>query len=410
MDTDSEKRFAKSVALGVTGSIAAYKAADLTSRLVKAGLDTHVIMTESATRLVCPQTFLTLSRNRVTTSLWDVPDWRPEHIALADQADVLLIAPATANIIAKLAYGVADDALSTFALSFAGTVMIAPAMNPRMWRHPAVQRNCDVLRDRGARILTPSPGRVACGDETGPGRLAPVEAVFNAVQARLAVEAAGAVADSPKRVLVTAGPTREFLDPARYLTNRSSGKMGYALAEAAVAAGHDVILVSGPVDLEPPIGARVIHVTTAAEMTAAVRAEFAAADTLFMSGAVADYRPAAVATEKLKKRPGPLRLDMERTVDILISLEDQTREHTVVGFAAETDHVEEYAKEKLTRKHLDWIVANDISRSDIGFGTDENEVTLHGRNGQTVELPRAPKIEIAAQLLAATLDPGLSQK
>lgn len=391
------------VVLGVTGSIAACKAADLASRMVQAGIDTHVVMTDSACRLVQPQTFLTLSRNRVTTSLWDVPEWRPQHIALSDSAAVLLIAPATANIIGKYAGGIADDALSTFALSFAGPVLLAPAMNPRMWRHPAVQANCRILRSRGVRIVDPAPGRVACGGETGPGRMASVETVFNALKATLAVLRNPLPAVPPKKILISAGPTREFLDPARYLTNRSSGKMGYALAEVALAAGHPVTLVSGPVDIAPPAGAEMVAVASAAEMAEAIRHRFTHCDILMMSAAVADYRPTVVSPAKFKKKDGPMLLEMERTEDILMALEERKSGQIIVGFAAETDHVEEYARGKLARKHLDWIAANDIGRGDIGFQADDNEVTLLGADGTVLPIPRAPKIDVAARILGAVL-------
>jgi phosphopantothenoylcysteine decarboxylase/phosphopantothenate--cysteine ligase len=386
------------IVLGVTGSIAAYKAADLTSRLVQADLDVHVLMTKNATNLVQPQTFLTLSRNAVTTDLWDVPNWRPEHIALADQADLLVVVPASANFIGKLAHGIADDALSTYALSHTGPVILAPAMNPRMWGHAAVQENLAALRRRGVAIVEPEEGRVACG-EGGKGRLASVETIQRAIQVRLALGKLPA-GTRTKKILITAGPTREALDPVRFLSNRSTGKMGYALAEVACAAGHEVALVSGPVCLPRPAGCRIIDVVSAAEMAESVKTEFASADLLIMCAAVADYRPVHCEARKLKKGDGELALPLCRTEDILAALGTaKGSRQKIMGFAAETHDMARHAQAKLLAKNLDWIVANDVSRDDIGFGVDSNEAVLYRADGEPLPLPRMSKLELAARLL-----------
>jgi len=391
--TDDTRR---RVALGVTGSIAAYKAADLASRLVRAGVDVHVLMTASAAELVRPRTFLTLSRNPVVTDLWQVPAWQPGHIALADLVQLLIVAPATANFLAKLAHGIADDALSTFAVAHAGPMIVAPAMNPRMWANPTVQANCAALRRRGILFVGPDTGRVACG-EAGVGRMAAVETILDAVRVQLV--AAGGNCGAGRRVLVTAGPTREAIDPVRFITNRSSGKMGYALAAAAAAAGADTVLISGPAALEPPPMCRRVRVESAADMAAAVYAEFEAADLIVMAAAVADYRPVDRASAKIHKDAAALRLELERTEDILASLGERRKASQIlVGFAAETERVAESAKEKLARKRLDFIVANDVSRPDIGFGSDENEVTVYFPGGEK-HFPKMPKPELAAELM-----------
>lgn len=393
------------VVLGITGSIAAYKAAEITSSLTKAGVDVTVIMTESATKLVQPQTFFTLSRNQVVTSLWDVPEWEPEHIALAERAALLVIAPATANILAKMAHGLADDALSSYIISHTGPVMVAPAMNPRMWKQPAVQANVEILKERGVQFLGPDSGIVACGD-VGPGRFIAPAVVVNAVLAQIearrlaAALAANGLRFKKRKIVVSAGPTREALDPVRCLTNRSSGKMGYALAAVAAQAGHDVVLVSGPVCLPAPAGCSVITVESTAEMAAAVKAEFATADLLIMSAAPADYRPAKVATTKIKKSAADLTLKLEPTEDILGAIAKQKKAgQKVAGFAAETERVAEFAKAKLKKKKLDWIVANDVSRADIGFDSDQNEVEVHTAAGATLGLPKMDKLRLAGRLL-----------
>ncbi len=397
------------VVLGVTGSIAAFKAAEIASALAKAGVDVHVIMTASATKLVQPQTFFTLSRNPVTTSLWETPEWEPEHIALAERAAALVIAPATANILAKMAHGIADDALSSYAVSHDGPVMVAPAMNPRMWRQAAVQANVEILKRRGVRVIGPDTGIVACGD-FGTGRFVAPAVVTSAVLAQIeaqrlaAVLAADGISPKKKKIVVSAGPTREALDPVRCLTNRSSGKMGYALAAVAAQAGHEVVLVSGPVNLPQPAGCRVISVETTAEMAAAVKTEFARADLLVMSAAPADYRPAKASANKIKKTAADLTLKLEPTEDILAAVAKQKKPgQKVAGFAAETERVAEFARAKLEKKKLDWIVANDVSRADIGFDSDQNEVEVHSAAGATVGLPKMDKLALAGRLLALFL-------
>ena len=387
------------IVLGVSGSIAAYKAAEVTSTLTKAGVEVHVSMTVSATKLVQPQTFFTLSRNAVVTDLWNVPEWEPEHIALAERARLLLIAPATANVLAKLAHGIADDALTSYAVSHTGPVLVAPAMNPRMWQQPVVQENCRLLRERGVLFVEPECGPVACGG-AGVGRLASPDVVVRAVLTQLAAADLKAQG-KPKRILITAGPTREAVDPVRYLSNRSSGRMGYALAEVAAAAGHDVTLISGPSALPRPAHCRFIPVESAAEMAVAVKHEFPNTELLIMSAAVADYRPAAPASRKLKKSAQSLTLELEPTEDILAAVAGKRkRGQKVVGFAAETENLAQAAEEKLRRKKLDWIVANDVSRSDIGFDSDHNEVTVFAPDARPLRLARMPKSELAARLLA----------
>lgn len=393
------------VALGVTGSVAAFKAAALTSALVKAGIEVQVLMTAAAAKLVQPQTFQTLSRLPVITSLWELPDWKPGHIALADRARVLVIAPATANTLAKLANGIADDALSTYAVSHGGPLLVAPAMNPRMWRNAAVQDNVRRLRERGVRILGPGHGPVACGDE-GDGRMLEPEPIAHCVLAHLAVQDAGVPAGAGRRVVITAGPTHEAWDPVRFLGNRSSGKMGYALAAAAAAAGLEVTLVSGPTHLPPPALCRFVPVESAAEMAAAVRAAFAGADFLVMAAAVADFRPAQPAGHKIKKTAAgaPTTLPLTPTEDILAAVAAVKKPgQRIMGFAAETNDLADHARQKLRRKKVDWIVANDVSRSDIGFGAADNAATVFAADGAVHDFPKMDKLQLAARLLGLLL-------
>ena len=382
------------IVLGVTGSIAAYKAADLTSKLKQRGFDIQVMMTDAATHLVHPQTFFTLSQNPVITSLWETPTWQPEHIALAERCALLVVAPATADIIAKMACGIADDALSTFAISHTGPIVVVPAMNPRMWANQATQENIATLRRRGITVIEPAVGHVACG-ESGKGRFPEVPVLVEYIATRMAL----LNVRSDKRILVTAGPTREAVDPVRFLTNKSTGKMGFAIATAAAAAGCSVTLIAGPVSLPTPLGVHRVDVTTAKEMKEAVVSEMENADIIIMSAAVADYRPAQVADQKIHKS-GEMDMRLERTEDVLMAVKEKKKPgQKVFGFAAETEKVAESAKSKLARKDLDGIFANDVSRPDIGFKSDDNEITVYLKSGDEIKLDKASKGSIAAEIL-----------
>ncbi|MDI3522389.1 MAG: phosphopantothenoylcysteine decarboxylase / phosphopantothenate---cysteine ligase [Bacillota bacterium] len=386
----------KTVILGVTGGIAAYKAAEVASRLVQAGHTVKVIMTEAATRFVAPLTFQTLTGQPVVVDMFAAPPvWNVAHVAYAAAADLVLIAPATADVLAKLAHGLADDMLTTTVLATRAPVLVAPAMNSSMYLNPAVQQNLAILRGRGFHMVEPETGRLACGT-SGPGRLAAPEAIVAAAEELLrpACDLAG------WRVVVTAGPTREALDPVRFLSNRSSGKMGYALAQVAAARGAAVTLISGPTALAVPPGVERVEVTTAAEMCAAVLEHFSGATALVMAAAVADWRPKAFSPEKIKKgEHKSLLLELERTPDILAAVAPRKKpEQLVIGFAAESSRLTENAREKLLRKRLDFIVANDITRSDAGFASDTNEVKILWPDGRVEELPRAAKEEVAAAI------------
>lgn len=381
------------VVLGVTGSIAAYKAVGLLRRLGERGARVTVVMTAAATRFVAPLTFQTLSGRPVYDDLFD-PSEEIVHLTLAERADLVLIAPATANTISRLAAGAASDLLSSVALSARCPVMLAPAMDAVMWEHPLVRRNLDTLKGIGVAIIPPEIGPLASG-LVGPGRLASEEAILGAVEARLA--AAGPWAG--ERVIVTAGPTREAIDPVRTITNRSSGKMGYALAEAARARGAAVTLIAGPTGLPAPPGVEVVSVETAEEMRRAVLARIDQATVLMMAAAVADYRPTVPAPSKMKKSGAPLTLELEPTADIVSEVTRRGAGVFVVGFAAETERVVERATDKLRAKRLDLIVANDVSQPGIGFGADVNEVTLIDRTGAVTALPRLPKRVVADRVL-----------
>ncbi|BCV24741.1 bifunctional phosphopantothenoylcysteine decarboxylase/phosphopantothenate--cysteine ligase CoaBC [Gelria sp. Kuro-4] len=386
----------KTVILGVTGGIAAYKAAEVASRLVQAGHTVKVIMTEAATRFVAPLTFQTLTGQPVVVDMFAAPPvWNVAHVAYAAAADLVLIAPATADVLAKLAHGLADDMLTTTVLATRAPVLVAPAMNSSMYLNPAVQQNLAILRGRGFHMVEPETGRLACGT-SGPGRLAAPEAIVAAAEELLrpACDLAG------WRVVVTAGPTREALDPVRFLSNRSSGKMGYALAQVAAARGAAVTLISGPTALAVPPGVERVEVTTAAEMCAAVLEHFSGATALVMAAAVADWRPKAFSPEKIKKgEHKSLLLELERTPDILAAVAPRKKPgQLVIGFAAESSRLTENAREKLLRKRLDFIVANDITRSDAGFASDANEVKILWPDGRVEELPRAAKEEVAAAI------------
>ncbi|MBO9539427.1 bifunctional phosphopantothenoylcysteine decarboxylase/phosphopantothenate--cysteine ligase CoaBC [bacterium] len=387
--------------LGVSGGIAVYKAVELTSLLRKRGWEVRVVMTENATRFVTPLTFQTMSRHRVHVDQFALgDDWQVEHIDLVKGVDLAAVVPASANGLAKLAHGIADDLLSTTLLALRCPLLVAPAMNTAMWEHPATRANLDILRARGVEVIAPqAEGELACGD-VGAGKLATVEAIAEALERALR----RGESLQGRRVLVTAGGTREPIDPVRYVGNRSSGKMGHAIAEAACARGAEVTLVT-TAGLPAPAGAEVVRVATAAELQRAVEERFAASDVLVMAAAVADYRPVAAAPSKIKKSGDRLVIELEPTVDVLASLAPSKRaDQLVVGFAAETDDVLGYAAGKLARKGLDLIVANDVSRADIGFESDANAVTVLDAEGVVCEVPRAPKTVVAARILDVIAD------
>jgi len=388
----------KNIVLGVTGGIAAYKAVDLCSKLVQAGATVDVIMTEAATRFVTPLPFQTISARPVSVDMFQLlRDTEMAHISLSAKADVLVIAPATANTIAKLAYGLADNLLTSTVLATTAPLVIVPAMDADMWTNPLTQENVRLLSERGAAIVGPGHGRLASG-RVGAGRLVSTEEIMAAIRQTLGRN--GALARL--RVTVTAGGTQEPIDPVRYVSNRSSGKMGYALAEAARDEGAQVTLVSAPTGLNPVYGAEMVAVRTAAEMHEAVMGRLEQTDVLIMAAAVADYRPAQVARQKIKKGAGGLTLELERTQDILAAVA-QARAMgmpgLVVGFAAETEDLLANAQDKLQRKKLELIVANDVSANDSGFGVDTNRVTLIAANGQVEALPLMSKFEVAEHVL-----------
>lgn len=387
----------KHIVVGVTGGIAAYKAAMLVSLLKKKGADVHVCMTANACRFITPLTFETLSANRVVTDTFsrETP-YEVEHVALAKLADLIVIAPATANIIAKAANGIADDFLSTLLLAARGKVMFAPAMNTAMLHHAAVQRNMMQLREDGCLMVAPGSGMLACGD-IGDGRMAEPQEICEAIEAALTPKDLEGI-----RLMVTAGPTRERLDDVRYLSNRSTGKMGYAIARAAVNRGAHVTLISGPTALEAPAGVEVRSVESAQQMYTACMEVFPQVDIAVKAAAVADYTPASYQPGKIKKGED-MKLSLVRTQDILQNLGAKKQKQILVGFAAEAADLEQNALAKLQRKHLDMIAANDISRADIGFGSDENLVTLFFADGTKKVLQKAEKEQIADGILDEAL-------
>lgn len=388
------------ITLGVTGGVAAYKAAELVRRLQQEGFTVQVIMTRSAREFITPLTFASLSGQKVITDLFAESGGEAnlesaiEHIAVAQRTDLLLVAPATADVIAKFARGIADDFLTTLHLASTAPVVVAPAMNVNMWNHPATQENLEMLHARGVHVVQPDEGYLACG-MTGPGRLAGQEAIITAVKEalRLKRDLEG------ETVLVTAGPTHEDLDPVRYLTNRSSGKMGYAVAEAAARRGARVILVSGPTSLDAPAGVERVSVRTALEMLHAVQQHFLAATVGVFAAAVADYRPAEPHAQKMKRTKEPLTLKLEPNPDILANAAKEKGARLIVGFAAETERVAENARKKLSAKNADLMVANDVTAEGAGFDSDTNVVTLLARDGRDLALPKMTKLEVAERIL-----------
>ena len=385
----------KSVVLGLSGGIASYKGAELVRALVKDNARVRVIMTRGAQEFVTPLTLQTLSGSPVATDTFDLTqESEIGHIQLADSADVLVVAPATANVIAKLAHGIADDLLTTVALATRAPIVVAPAMNVNMYRNPVVQENLERLRRRGVRLVAPEEGLLACGYD-GPGRLASELALLEGIKAALTPQSLDG-----ERVLVTAGPTREAIDPVRFVSNRSSGKMGFAVAASALRRGAEVVLVTGPTALEAPPGIERVPVTTAAEMREAVLGREPWATVVVMTAAVADYRVANPARQKIKKNDSTLSLTLERTGDILSEVGARRRpDRLLVGFAAETDHGVEHARRKLREKRLDLIVLNDVSQEDAGFDVDTNRVWLIGSEGETEGWPLLDKDEVAERLM-----------
>ena len=388
------------VALGVSGGIAAYKAAEVVRLLQDRGIRVQVVMTQGAQQFVRPLTFAALSGEKVITEMFASGDENAqpnidsaiEHIAVAQSIDALVVVPATADLLAKFAQGIASDFLTTLYLATTAPVVVAPAMNVNMWNHPATQANLEILRGRGVRIVEPGDGYLACG-MTGPGRLAENELIIAAT-----MEALGASQDlAGETILVTAGPTREKIDPVRYLTNRSSGRMGYALAEAALRRGARVLLVSGPTNLTPPGAAEVVRVESTEEMRQATLKLLPESTIVIKTAAVADYRPKNAAGQKIK-RTGAMSLDLEPTADILAEVARTKTSQIIVGFAAETENVLENARKKLLTKGLDAVVVNDVSREGIGFDSDRNAVTII-THSEVVEVPETTKWEVAQRVL-----------
>lgn len=385
----------KHVVMGVTGSIAAYKACDIISALRKSGVDVHVILTHAGAEIITPLTLETISGNRVVKDMFDSDrHFEVEHISLAKLADLFLVAPATANFIGKMASGIADDMLTTTVMATTAPVMIAPAMNTNMYLDAATQANIETLKRRGCEFIAPATGRLACGDE-GIGKLAAVEDIVRAVLDKLNVKRDL----EGKRVLVTAGPTREAIDPVRYITNRSSGKMGYAIAEAAAERGADVTLISGPVSLRTPDGVKRVDIVSSDELCDSVIERFPGCDILVMAAAPADFTPAEFSSEKIKKGGDHLTLNLRATRDILKTIAPLKSNQKVMGFAAETHNVENNAIEKLKRKKLDFIAANDVTAEGAGFGTDTNIITLYGADGSREHSGMVTKREAADWLL-----------
>jgi phosphopantothenoylcysteine decarboxylase/phosphopantothenate--cysteine ligase len=384
----------KSIVVGLSGGIACYKAAELVRLLVSRGAQVRVMMTAAARQFITPLTLQTLSGHPVTTDTFDLTqESEISHIRLADLADAVVIAPATANVIGKVAAGIADDVLTTVVLACRAPLLIAPAMNVNMYEQRVVQDNLSRLRTRGVRIIEPGEGFLACGWE-GKGRLADPEIIVAEIARALSPQDFAG-----ERVLVTAGPNREAIDPVRFISNRSTGKMGFALAAAAWRRGADVVLVAGPTSLATPHGVTRRDVLSAEEMHRTVGSEFEAATILLMAAAVADYRPARVARQKLKKGSGPLTLELERTVDILATLTPHKDDRLIVGFAAETEQVLANAQRKLVDKHLDLVVANDVAGAATGFEVDTNAVTIIDRDGHQVAVPLMSKDIVADRIL-----------
>src|SRR6202163_3979657 len=390
------------VALGVTGGIAAYKAAEIVRLLQDRGIQVQVVMTRAAQEFVRPLTFAALAGEKVITGMFAPGEQQHEqepnidsaieHIAVAQSIDALLVAPATADVLAHFAQGIASDFLTTLYLATTAPVVVAPVMTVNMWNHPATQANLEILRQRGVKIVEPDAGYLACG-MTGPGRLAENETIVAAV-----MEALGASQDfNGETVLITAGPTREKIDPVRYLTNRSSGRMGYALAEAALRRGARVLLISGPTSLTPPGAAEVTQVESTEEMRDAILRLLPRASIVIKTAAVSDYRPRAAATRKIKRK-GAMTLELEATPDILKELSLRKKAQIVIGFAAETENVLENARQKLVSKNLDAIVVNDVSREGVGFDSDRNAVTIISRD-EVLEVPETTKWEVAQRVL-----------
>ena len=393
------------IALGVTGGVAAYKAAELVRRLQQEKLDVQVVMTRAAQEFITPLTFAALTGQKVITDIFAAAGAAPanvesaiEHIAVAQRIDLLLVAPATADTLGKFAHGIAEDFLSTLYLATKAPVVVAPAMNVNMWEHPATQQNLAALRARGVHVVDPDEGYLACG-MTGAGRLAATESIVKKVCDVLGLrhDFAG------QTVLVTAGPTCEDIDPVRFLTNRSSGKMGYALAEAAQRRGARVILVSGPTDLKIPEGVDWVPVRSTEQMHRSVLERAREANVAIMAAAVSDYRPAAAQDKKIKRGDGTFTLQLEPTPDILAELGREKANRILVGFAAETNNVAENARGKLARKSADMIVANDVTQAGAGFDTDTNIVTLFLRDGRELPLPQLNKFDVANRILDQVL-------
>ena len=393
------------ITLGVTGGVAAYKAAELVRLLQQDGFTVQVVMTRGAREFVTPLTFAALSGQKVITDLFEKSQTGEanvesaiEHIAVAQRTDLLLVAPATADILAKFARGIADDFLTTLYLATTAPVVVAPAMNVNMWNHAATKENIELLRGRSVKIVNPDEGYLACG-MTGAGRLAGQQEIIAAVRETLHTQRDL----HGETILITAGPTCEDLDPVRYLTNRSSGKMGYAVAEAAAHRGARVTLVSGPVNLETPAGVERVSVRTAEDMRRAVIERLPASTIAIFAAAVADYRPLQTHAEKIKRNKEPLTIHLEPTSDILTEAAKTKGDRLIVGFAAETDHVAENARKKLAAKNADLIVANDVTAEGAGFDHDTNIVTLFSSDGRDLALPKLNKSDVAQRILDEVL-------
>ena len=385
----------KCVVIGVTGGIAVYKALDVISALRKKDIEVHVIMTESASKFVNPLTFQSISQNMVVTDMFAEPKaWEIQHISLAQKADLMLIAPATANVIGKISNGIADDMLSTTVMATKAKVLIAPAMNTNMYQNPIVQNNISKLKGFGYKFIEPASGRLACGD-IGIGKLADVNTIVERVIEELEDKEQDLLG---KKVLVSAGPTIAPIDPVRYITNRSTGKMGYAIAKEARDRGAEVILVSGPTNLEPPKNVKIINIKTNEEMKKEILQNFKWADIVIKSAAVADYKPKEYSKEKIKKGEGDLNICLTRDNDILKFLGEIKTHQVLVGFAAESDNVLENAERKLKNKNLDFIVANDITSSDTGFGSEDNKVVILSKNNEKLELEKMSKKKVASNI------------